>query len=49
MTWHSFYNLGSLSSHPHNLFFAYAAVWLIQGGYVAWIAKNWLTTSKPRR
>ncbi len=40
MTWHSFFSLAN-SSHPHNLFYAYAAVWLIQGGYLAWIVRNW--------
>jgi hypothetical protein len=49
VTWQKFFDLGPLSSHPHNLFYAYAAVWILQGGYLAWIAKNWLTTSKTRR
>ncbi len=41
MTLHSFFYL-SHSSYPHNLFYAYAAVWIIQGGYLASIARNWM-------
>jgi hypothetical protein len=48
VTWHNFFTL-PFYTYSHNLVYAYAAVWVIQGGYVAWIAKNWLATSKPRR
>jgi hypothetical protein len=30
----------------HHLFAAYAAVWLIQGGYAAWVAYQWWRAGK---
>jgi len=45
MTWHSFFSLAH-SSYPHNLAYAYAAVLIIQGGYFAWIIRNWSRSSR---
>lgn len=45
MNLHSFFSLSN-SSHPHNLFYAYAAVWLIQGGYFAWIVLSWQRSNR---
>ncbi len=47
MTWPSFFSLAH-SSYPHNLAYAYGAVWVIQGGYVAWIVRNWSRPSPKR-
>jgi hypothetical protein len=33
----------------HHLVAAYVAVWLTQGGYAAWIAREWLRTKKQAR
>jgi len=44
MTWHSLFNLSTLEHRQ--LLFAYATVLFIQGGYVGWIAWNWLRTKK---
>ncbi|MGD0797784.1 MAG: hypothetical protein ABR910_08680 [Acidobacteriaceae bacterium] len=30
------------SMEAHHLLYAYVAVWLIQGGYAAWIAWHWM-------
>ena len=38
MTWHSFLNLSTLENR--HLLAAYITVWVIQGGYFAWVA--WL-------
>ena len=46
MTWHSLFNLSTMENR--HLLFAYAAVLIIQGGYVAWITWNWLHTKGPR-
>ena len=46
MTWHSLFDLTTMG-HRH-LLFAYAAVFTIQGGYVAWVAWNWVNTKIPR-
>lgn len=32
-----------------HLVFAYALVFLLQGGYAAWIARGWFTTRKRAR
>ena len=40
MTWRSLFDMSTME-HRH-LLFAYAAVLIIQGGYVAWIAWSWL-------
>ncbi len=45
MTLHSFFSLAN-SSYPHNLFYAYSAVWILQGGYLAWIARNWVRSGR---
>jgi hypothetical protein len=47
MTWHTFFTL-PFGQYPHNLFFAYAAVWTIQGGYLAWIAVQWGRAARKR-
>jgi hypothetical protein len=46
MTWQSLFNLSTME-HRH-LLFAYAAVLIIQGGYVGWIAWNWLRIKDTR-
>jgi hypothetical protein len=46
MTWHSLFSLATMESR--HLLFAYAAVFLIQGGYVAWVLWNWVNTKIPR-
>jgi hypothetical protein len=46
MTWHSLFDMSTMQ-HRH-LFFAYATVLIIQGGYVAWIAWNWFHTRGTR-
>lgn len=48
MTWHDFFTL-PFYTYSHNLVYAYATVWILQGGYVAWVVKNWLATSRGRR
>lgn len=35
------------SMEAHHLLYAYLSVWLIQGGYAAWIGWQWLRTKKP--
>ena len=47
MTWQSLFNLSTME-HRH-LLFAYAAVLVIQGGYVGWIVWNWLRIKDTRR
>ena len=47
MTWNSFFDVSTME-HRH-LLFAYAIVLLIQGGYVGWIAWNWVHTKNARR
>jgi threonine/homoserine/homoserine lactone efflux protein len=34
------------SMEAHHLLYAYLAVWLIQGGYAAWIAWQWMRAGK---
>jgi hypothetical protein len=34
------------SMEAHHLLYAYIAVWLIQGGYCAWVAWQWLQAKK---
>jgi hypothetical protein len=46
MTWQSFFNFSTMA-HRH-LVFVYTGVWLVQGGYLAWIAWNWARTKDPR-
>ena len=46
MTWRSLFDMSTME-HRH-LLFAYAAVLITQGGYVAWIAWNWLRTKDMR-
>jgi hypothetical protein len=33
----------------HHLLYAYLCVWLVQGGYCAWVAVQWLRTRKDSR
>jgi hypothetical protein len=33
------------SLEAHHLLWAYVCVWLIQGGYCAWVALQWVRTS----
>jgi hypothetical protein len=37
------------SMEAHHLLYAYVAVWLIQGGYAAWIAWHWAHTGRALR
>jgi hypothetical protein len=37
------------SMEAHHLLYAYVAVWLIQGGYCAWIAFQWIRVVKDSR
>jgi hypothetical protein len=37
------------SMAARHLLYTYVSVWLIQGGYAAWIARNWLLTGKYLR
>jgi hypothetical protein len=34
------------SMEAHHLLAAYVAVWLVQGGYAAWIAWQWVRVGK---
>ena len=34
------------SMAQHHLLYVYLSVWLIQGGYAAWIAWQWVRTGK---
>jgi hypothetical protein len=47
MTWHNFFTL-PFYTYSHNLFYAYATVWILQGGYVALIARNWVRAGRRR-
>ena len=47
MTWHSLFDLSTME-HRH-LLAAYATVLVIQGGYVGWIAWNWLHSKKSTK
>ena len=46
MNWHSFFGFSTMASR--HLVFAYVGVWVIQGGYLAWIAWNWRQIKTPR-
>jgi hypothetical protein len=47
MTWHSIFDLHTME-HRH-LLASYVAVWVIQGGYLAWICRSWLyMKDRPR-
>jgi hypothetical protein len=46
MTWKDFFNLSTME-HRH-LLLVYLTIWVVQGGYLAWIARNWLRTKSPR-
>ena len=35
------------SMEAHHLLWTYLAVWLIQGGYLAWIVWQWMHTDAP--
>lgn len=48
MTWHDFFTLPNYT-YSHNLIYAYATVWAVQGGYFVWIVRNWLRTSRTPR
>jgi hypothetical protein len=37
------------SLEAHHLLYAYISVWLIQGGYCAWVAWQWLHAKKGSR
>ncbi len=45
MTWRSFFDLGTLESR--HLLASYAFVFLVQGGYFAWLVRGW-ARSRPR-
>lgn len=45
MNWHTFFDFSTMASR--HLVFVYAGVWLIQGGYLAWIAWNWRQIKTP--
>jgi len=45
MTWHSFFDLSTME-HRH-LLFVYVGIWVVQLGYLSWIAWNWLHTKNP--
>ena len=32
----------------HHLLYVYLSVWLIQGGYCAWVAWHWFQTKSPQ-
>lgn len=34
------------SLEAHHLLYSYLCVWLVQGGYCAWIAVQWFRTQK---
>lgn len=37
------------SMEAHHLLYAYAVVWIIQGGYALWVGWQWLRTGKKLR
>jgi hypothetical protein len=37
------------SMAAHHLLWTYLSVWVIQGGYAAWVAWQWWRTSKSQR
>jgi hypothetical protein len=37
------------SMAAHHLLYAYLSVWLIQGGYCAWVAWQWMHTKLDSR
>ena len=37
------------SMAAHHLLYTYLAVWLIQGGYAAWIAWQWVRSGRTLR
>jgi hypothetical protein len=37
------------SMAAHHLLFSYLSVWLIQGGYCAWIALRWMRSTRDSR
>jgi hypothetical protein len=37
------------TTEAHHLAAAYLTVWLIQGGYAAWIAWQWFHTKRPAK
>ena len=47
MTWHSLFDLHTME-HRH-LLGSYVAVWIIQGGYLAWIIRSWRSTRDPHK
>jgi len=46
MTWHSFFDMSTMEER--HLVYSYAVVFLLQGGYFAWIAANWRRSKRPR-
>lgn len=36
------------SLEARHLLYAYVAVWIIQGGYAAWVFYQWLRVGKPK-
>ena len=47
MTWQSFFDISTM---PHrHLLFSYMTVLIVQGGYFAWVAWNWLHTKGADR
>jgi len=45
MSWHDFFTLPHYT-YSHNLAYAYGLVFAVQGGYLAWILRGWLKTSR---
>jgi len=44
MTWQTFFDFSTMG-HRH-LIFVYAGVWLVQLGYLTWIALNWRKSTR---
>jgi hypothetical protein len=46
MNWHTFFDFSTMASR--HLVSVYTGVWLVQGGYLAWVAWNWRNVKNPR-
>jgi hypothetical protein len=46
MTWHTIFDFSTMEER--HLLASYATVFVIQGGYVAWMIWNWRLSKKPR-
>ena len=42
MTWSNFFSLNTIESR--HLLFSYAGIFLLQGGYLAWMLRKWKQT-----